>query len=228
VTVPPHIRVVARGNFVSNSGALVGTGEGWSMSWKFSDGGDGIQTGAQASDVHVENIANRLGEEIDTNRYSNHVSLFMVTAYRIKADGKMDGNPNLFTFSGGTEPRGNGSVDYPPQVALVVTSVAQNRGPARFGRFYLPAPSVSLQGDMRLDNASAQLYLDSWVACLKDMSDEVDLGVTHSSELVNISTLQGGVQQGVDRLEVGRVLDTHRSRRRNLLEERVVGTHVDW
>jgi hypothetical protein len=34
--------------------------------------------------------------------------------------------------------------------------------------------------------------------------------------------------QGVDHIEVGRVYDTIRSRRRSLLEERFVGAQIDW
>ena len=51
-----------------------------------------------------------------------------------------------------------------------------------------------------------------------------------SSTGLNVSTRGGpdGTKQVIDHVEVGRVLDTLRTRRRALLEDRQIDAHIDW
>lgn len=227
MTVPIHMKVVARGDFVGTGGGAPATGESWTFSLKFSRDAGGLIADAQANDVHVDAIFARIGEYISTSLFQDTVVLTGVSAYAIKADGLMEGNPNTFLGTG-TLPRGTGTLHYPFQVATVVSTVAENRGPARFGRFFLPGPAVQLGADGRMPVGDVITLVSLTTDMLKDVSDEVDLGLDHSSELLNISSLGGGTRQTVDFIRIGRVYDTHRSRRTSLDEDYQNSGHIDW
>lgn len=227
MTVPTHIKVVARGDFVNTAGGAAATGESWTMSWKFSREGGGLTADATASDVHVDAIFTRVGEYLATSQFQDTVVLTGISAYAIKPDGLMEGNPNTFLGTG-TLPRGTGTTHYPFQIATVVSTVAVNRGPARFGRFYLPGPALALGADGRMAAINVADLVTTTVDMLKDVSDEVDLGGAGSSNMINVSSLGGGTKQVVDFVRIGRVYDTHRSRRTSLDEDYQNSGHIDW
>lgn len=148
-------------------------------------------------------------------------------AYKIGTDGRMVGNPLLHDMSAANVAGGQ-TVRYPPQIALVMTTVGANRGPGRFGRFYLPT-AVQLDADMRISVSSATAAADSATAFLKAVSDAIDLpDTTLSAAGLNVSGIGAGTNQQIDHLECGRALDTLRNRRKSLLEDRHVHGHIDW
>lgn len=161
---------------------------------------------------------------------NNGTELVDWRAYVIGTDGRMEGDP-LRVDLAASHIKGPGGVRYPPQVALVVTTVGDNRGPARYGRFYLPGPSQSMDSDFRLTATNATAYADAAATFLKGISDSIDLPLTTSSSAAcNVSSRGGadGTLQGVDHVEVGRVYDTLRTRRNSMKEERIVGGNIDW
>jgi len=221
MAVPVHIKIVFRGVFS-------GTPEQWSFGQHYS--ADVIASpDAEASDVRLDDCATAFDTwlHVAQAQFPSSAKLTDIRAYKIGTDGRMEGDPNIFdatTLNIG----GASSVVYPPQIALVMTHVAEHRGPARFGRNFLPT-SAPVGSDFRISTSVADNIMAQWVGFLKDVSDCVDLAGGNSSELLNISASgPGGARQTVDHVEVGRALDTLRSRRRSLLEERRIGTHIDW
>lgn len=224
MATPVHMKFTFRGVFL-------GTPEEWSFGARFSRDNE---AGADASigDIDQAGVTTALGALIAQSgggTFSAAVKCTDWRAYQIGPTGVMEENPLIVDVSsdglvGATANK------YPPQVSLVATLVANNRGPARFGRLYLPGPAAALDASMRISLADATSYATKVTAFLKAVSDSIDLELTQSSEGLNISEVPpvSGSRQTIDHVEVGRVLDTLRSRRRGLLEERYEHTHIDW
>jgi len=225
MAVPLHARCVWRGSFAN-------TEEVWSFHAKF---GTAFNNAPDVGygDIRMDDI----GDAFATFLNGPHISVSVVAedirVYLIGADGRMSGNgPVMHTFAPGAVKGSGQAYAYPPQVALAISTVATDRGPAKKGRFYLPGPSRNLADDGRLDLANTGDYLTRVTQLLKDTSDCFDAQGLRSVSAVNISPgpagSSTGTQQNIDHLEVGRVYDTIRTRRNALLEEYVVGGHIDW
>lgn len=225
VAVPTHFKFVFRGVFRSSP-------ETWSFSCRMSrDNTIGVD--ALLTDISVAGVDAAVFGLMQSTLIRDTVEMVDWRAYIIGADGLMEGNGPLLREYAPAELKGTATgVQFPPQVALVVTTVGPNRGPARFGRFYLPGPSKALQADSRLSIADAAAYVTVTTNFLKAVSDSIDLEGTQSSEGLNISPGPAGsaegTRQAIDHVEVGRVYDTLRNRRKSLLEEREVSGHIDW
>lgn len=222
MTVKPHIKVVFRGVFASSP-------EEWSFGLHFdSDDPLGIDD-AGAGDVHLDQCLTAAQAFIGTALFQSRVKLTDIRAYKIKPDGLTEGNPNILLIPAGSQPTGASGVSLPLQIAWAVTTVGADRGPARFGRFYLPGPARTVEADGRVNQPQTQEALAQVVTFTKAVSDAVDLsGFTTSANLVNVSGIGTGTTQVVDHLELGRVLDTMRSRRNKLDEAREKSGHIDW
>jgi hypothetical protein len=143
----------------------------------------------------------------------------------------MEADPLLVDVTGGTPVAGTFANKYPPQIACCVTLVANNRGPAKYGRLFLPGPATALSADLRIGETEATAVAEGVTLFLKAVADSIDLTLpTASSECLNVSVRGGpdGTKQTVDHVEVGRVLDTIRTRRNKMDEERHVHGHIDW
>jgi len=221
--VPTHFQFVFRGTFVN-------TPEEWSFGAKFSRTNT-INEDATFGDIDEGGVDDAFATLLGNAYFHAGVKAADWRAYIIGTDGKMEGNgPLLRTYDSGN-PQGSSGNRQPPQVSLVATLIATNKGPAHFGRLFLPGPAKAVADDLRLSTTDATGYLDLVVAFLKSVSDQIDLDDTNSSECVNVSPMGGagaGTLQVVDHVEVGRVYDTLRTRRRQLLEERIVGGQIDW
>lgn len=223
MAVPTHFRFSIRGEFT-------GTPEGWNYGFKF---GRDVSASEDAGlgDIDEAAVSTALATFHSNSIFTMVSHLTEWRAYVIGTDGKMEGNgPLLHEYA--TEVAGGSSGSFmPPQVSLAVTTVADDRGPGKLGRFYLPGVRLQVAPDMRISEAEADDVNELVVAMLKGISDAIDIpGTIESSTAVNISTRPSpdGTRQDVDHLEVGRVYDTIRSRRRSLLEERFVGGQIDW
>lgn len=109
---------------------------------------------------------------------------------------------------------------YPPQVCYVVTlSSGQSLGKANFGRFYVPTPSAiaGQSSDGRISASNANNMRDAAKSMLHAVEGEVSQ-IPREARLVIMSKLGNGATKSVQRIAVGRALDTQR-RRRNQLEE---------
>jgi hypothetical protein len=222
MTVPTHFKFTFRGKFQS-------TPEIWSFGVKFArDVEEGPDAGL--GDIDQGAVTTALTDYF--NFSGAGVSGFVLAtdwrAYVIGTDGRMEGDPLVVDVSDAGI-QGHGTNRYPPQVALAITTVAPNRGPARFGRWYLPGPTQGMGTDLRLTVTDAQAYGEAAAAFLKDISDAIDLpGTVSSSAGVHASSGGGGTLQAIDHVEVGRVFDTTRTRRNAMLEDREVRAHIDW
>lgn len=222
--VPTHFRFTVRGDFLNSPE-------------HFSFGFHMTREVGGADDVELEAIdETAVSTALDTmissgsSAFGAAVKVTDWRAYVIGTDGRMEGDPLIVDVST-DDIKGTGTDRYPPQIALVATFVADNRGPARFGRFYLPSPAVVLGTNLRLSDANASGYAESVTQFLKGVSDAIDFPLTTSSEGCNVSTRGGagaGTIQPIDHVEMGLALDTLRSRRRSLDEERHVHGTIDW
>lgn len=225
MAVPTHFRFVVRGSFI-------GAEETWSTSCHFSRDNP-AEPDAGLDDINEGNVTSAVAAYFGTSEHLASTQVDDWRFYVIGTDGHMEGNGPLLHEFEDNEVKGTGtSYKYPNQVALVATLVATNRGPARFGRMYLPPPNKGLDTTGRLSAADAGFLADSVGAFLKAVADSIDMELTTSSEGLNISPgppgSSVGTRQTIDHIEVGRVLDTMRSRRRSLIEERAVAGHLDW
>lgn len=217
----PHLRFTFRGDFV-------GTPEQFSFGFHMSRQETG-QPDATVDDINTGAVTSALtafwqqgDPAIPTN-----AKLTDWRAYNIDNTGHMEGNPLLVDVSAANITGGQ-TIKFPPQVALVITTVGANRGPARFGRFYLPT-AATMDATMRMSVSSATAAADSCTAFMKAVSDAVDIPLRISGvDGINVSGIGAGTNQVIDHLEVGRALDTLRNRRKSLLEERHVHGHIDW
>lgn len=108
----------------------------------------------------------------------------------------------------------------PPQVAYVVTLRAEDyrRGPAAFGRFYVPCGDVGVTGTGVFSEASAQAYADRAGTFLED----IQFISADPGEVLRVQLFGDGVggprQSNVRSVEVGNVYDTQRRRRASIDE----------
>lgn len=221
--VPTHFKFTFRGIFNNSP-------EQWSFGAHFKrDVGSAEDSGVD--DINQGAVTSALSALMQNVGMGGDVWATDWRAYEIGTNGKMQNNPLLVDVSSDTSCRGNSTNRFPPQIATCITLVANNRGPARYGRFYLPGPSASMASDWRMTEANAAAIAETVTTFLKSVADSIDLTLpTTSSECLNVSVRGGadGTKQTVDHVEVGRVFDTIRSRRNKLLEERHVHGHIDW
>lgn len=221
--VPTHFKFVFRGVFEN-------TEEEWSFSVKYRRDVLGLPD-ADVHDVNDAAVTTALSTLITTGGIGAFSSSLLATEWRLYAQGSdnhAEGDIKKVIIP--TPIRGGAPNLYPSQISLCITTVSDDRGPGRLGRFYLPGPTGPLS-DFRLSTATATSYATVVTAFLKGISDAIDLpGTTDSAPAVNISGLPvlTGTKQDIDHIEVGRVLDTMQSRRRQLLEERFEGGQIDW
>jgi hypothetical protein len=224
VPVPTHFRFTARGFFFN-------TPEQWSIGFHMSrDQAAGPD--ADLGQVNEGQVTTAFAAFMNSGVIATTVRLQDWRCYQIGTDGRMEGNGPLLHDYAGTPVQGNGIIKYPPQVSLKATFVAPNRGPAKLGGFYIPGPTADLQNDLRLSTTDATAAITAVTNLLKGVSNAIDLPNTIlSAHGLNVSTRGGngsGTKQQIDHVEVGRVLDTLRTRRGALLEARQVGGHIDW
>lgn len=110
---------------------------------------------------------------------------------------------------------GSATEIYPNQVALVVSlTTGVTRGPAHRGRFYLPMPSMAMEATGLIGAAQrdqVKTSTDTFIAALNAINANYDVAVFSRKLGAPAHRLVTGV-------EVGRVLDTQRRRRRSLAE----------
>lgn len=212
MAVPPHLHVDWRGIFV-------GTNETWSH-------GLNLRHRDDPTRVKLNDLVGAWAT-MAQGILSGGVQLTDVRVYRIGSNGRMIGNPHVKMLSPEEGPRGNGTgLVYPSQIALAVTLEGPNRGPARFGRFYLPGPNMALQADGRMSESHQTIALGFLREFLFKARDSYDLlGGPDVVDLnpINVSTLGNdgaGTYQEITRVGLGRVFDTQRRRRRSLDEAR--------
>lgn len=116
----------------------------------------------------------------------------------------------------------------PSQCCVVVSLVTGlDRGWAHRGRFYSPAPAITLSPvDGLMDTTKATSIGAAAKVFLESLSDYPGLDPPTSPNAVVMSAKGTGATHPVTGVEIGRVIDTQR-RRRNALKEQYVLTPVD-
>lgn len=223
MAVPTHFKFVFRGIFEN-------TEEEWSFSVKYRRDVQNFPdaTVEDIDDAAVTAALTALMGASGVGAFSSSILATEWRAYAQGTDNRAEGDIKKVIL--GTPARGGTPNKYPSQISLCVTTVADDRGPGRLGRFYLPAPTGALT-DFRLTTTIATNYAVVTTAFLKAVSDAIDLpNTTDSAPAVNISGLPvlTGTKQDIDHVEVGLVLDTIQTRRRQLVEERYEHTQIDW
>lgn len=225
MSVPTHIRVAVRGSFA-------GTPEAWSNTFHFSRE-NGAAPDADYAEIDVDGMLADCAAFYGSSDFCSTVVVDDVRAYVIGTNGRMQGNgPKMAIAAPGAVHGSGGAFTHPPQITLVMTTVAVNRGPAKFGRVFLPMPNIGTGADGRLSTGSATNIGTAFGAFYKALSDRIDLDLANSSKGLNVSEGPAGSPTGtaqeIDHIEVGRVWDTLRNRRKSLLEDRQVLGHLDW
>lgn len=137
----------------------------------------------------------------------------------IKIDGKYAQPYTIRKDNTAAQTPGSAS-NYPPQVSLVATlETGVTRGNACRGRMFFPIPRGGIGQDGRISAAAASEFAGQVKTLLDDINSvDPDMRV-HVMSPGGIKDTAGR-QRIVTGVSVGRVLDTMRSRRAQLLEER--------
>jgi hypothetical protein len=222
---PKHFRFVFRGT-------LLGSPETWSFGFHMQRV---IDAGSDATldMIHEDQVTTAVAAFFGTAEISNKVQVDDWRAYQIDETGHMEGNgPLLHTYAVGEQLGASATQQKPPQIAVVVSTLAVDRGPAKRGRFYLPGPTGAVGTDWRMPADQAASYEVQTRTFMKAVANAIDLPGLTSVAGINVSHLpvgsSAGTSQDIDHLEVGRAYDTLRNRRKSLVEDASVGAHIDW
>jgi hypothetical protein len=219
-----HIQVTWGGSLPGN--------ETWSCSLKMADARPGspvigndayiatMDMGDYADFVKtpIQNFHEDAGSNINPAAVLRYVKVA-----KIQHDGKMDADDSSeeFVYAGDGIPGGGSTgLQYPNQCSLVVSLTTRvTRGPAHRGRFYMPLPSHYIGADGCISIADAQAVADSAAAFIESISDVPGLDIPSSPGVVVMSRKSSAARTyNVEGVEVGRVIDTQRRRRRSLPE----------
>ena len=217
--------MTVRGDFLNSP-------EHWSFGCHF----DRRNTGAPDAgfdDVDESGVSDAVVAFLGSTLFSNKIEVRDFRFYVIGTNGKMEGNaPMLHEYAPGELKGGSAGTKFPSQCSVAVSTIATNRGPAQRGRFYLPTVVTQIEDDWMLGDAVAGVIREAATTFLKSVSDQIDLVELNQSAAVNVSPgpigSADGTLQEVNHLEVGRVVDTVRNRRRSMLETYNVGGSIDW
>lgn len=150
---------------------------------------------------------------------SNFAALGWVKFNQVGVDGKQLGSVTAFKDLAPVA-AGSSSGTYPAQVALVATlETGLTRGLAHRGRIFLPSPKFPVDADGRITQANADACATSVASLISSINAVTGYGSTIVASKGGINQAAGD-QRSVTGVTVGRVLDTMRSRRTSLPEER--------
>lgn len=199
--------------YVQWGGKLPGN-EAWSCGLRLYNAGGGALTNdpavLAAATAAITAFHNRA-----TSYISSSAKLSFVKANVIGTDGHYVASTTLEQVVADVPGGGSASNPYPNQVALAVSLVTGfSRGPAHRGRFYLPMPYAPVGSDGLISSTDRDLVKTSattMLTALNAMSSNLKVGVF--SRKLGVAG-----HRAVTGIEVGRVLDTQRRRRRSLKE----------
>lgn len=195
-------------------GPLFTEGEQWSMSLRstpnFAEGGAG-----SAEDTLTE-LEAVLRTWWATGPASPNAKLGWLKYNRIAADGKyMHEWSNTRELTTLVTPSAS-TTRFPPQCAVVATlETGVTRGLAHRGRLFIPVPKHTIAETGRLSAASATDMATSVATLLTNLN-----GVANYGTNIVASSVREGAERPITGVSMGRVIDTVRSRRAQLKEER--------
>lgn len=190
-------------------------------------GGERFSIGVRCTNAFVDNQSveqdrcDALAAAVSTwwagnNGIGNNAVLDTVKWNLIGVDGRYVNDYTTATFLTTPVPAGGAASPHPNQIALVATLTTNaTRGLASRGRMFMPAPVAQPGADGRITAAEA-LTVANGVKNLLVAIDAVEgIGIP-----VIASNVGAGQERFIRGVEVGRVLDTMRSRRTSLDEDR--------
>lgn len=206
----PFLRLVVNGTLANNR-------EQFSFGCSFIGATDGGM-GSAPSEVPPEIVtATAVLFNLSTGVVDGGVYLTNLKLNLIGTDGRYVDQSDTVQHDYAEPVGSNGMPDYPPQIATVVTlRTGARRGLASRGRFYLPPPSFNVEGGGVLSEVSAATIRDrvaTWLQACEAALPGFDLGV--------VSNVREGAERRVTGIDVGRALDTMRSRRTKVPENYV-------
>lgn len=164
-----------------------------------------------------EAVIEAASDFIQSGRIYSFVRLDTIKLNLIGPDGKYVDPDDTVEHTFETPVAGGQSGTIPPQIALAATlRTGSRRGLANAGRIYIPGPTGNCDASGRLSETDAAAHAAHVADLINDLNvalDEFVVGVA--------SNVRGGAMRAVERVEVGRVFDTIRSRRTSLPEDRV-------
>lgn len=225
VAFSPHGKVVLRGVFGTTATTQI---EEWSASMSYDVVGEDLglmpstigETALAAIATAWEAVIEESGTS-PTPVFSDITWLTEVCYYRAQADGtSTTGVWERYFLPAPAQGIATNS-EMPLQIATVVTLDAGGPRGGRFGRFYLPA--LSLTPDLgRWPAGAAEGLVENVQTALAAVNTALSTAVADVVELVVASGRGDGENRPVRELRVGRVPDTMRSRRSALNEDYAV------
>jgi hypothetical protein len=152
-----------------------------------------------------------------TMGFTNAARLLSLKAAYILETGKYpaDVAASVYTYPAPVLGSNAGTFPLPQQTLAVSFSGNTPRGRASKGRIYLPPQNFAITNDGRISVAAADAFeapIVTWLTALK--------GTAQVGEILIMSKLDAGKTTVINKVSIGRVVDTMRSRRRSLLEAR--------
>lgn len=118
---------------------------------------------------------------------------------------------------------GTGAPVMPPQIALVLSlRTDAERGRAHAGRIFLPASKFTVGADGRISQAQVDATMLWTRTFISNLNNWPGLDLPWEPEVHIVSGINGDYRP-VTKMRIGRVLDTQRRRREDLLEEYTEG-----
>ena len=220
MAAPPHYKVIFSG-VVGDPSAPA---EIWSFGLALGGNPEADLTKAQMLTM-ANNCSSAFGN-LTAGIQSNTV-LTRIRVVRIRNDGlyarDTDGSYMKADLLSPTQ-AGTQAVAVPPQVALAISLRSTFPGPLGRGRFYLPGPLVgTLDSSGRLSTTVRTGHLNRAVTFLNAVNtSSLALNPALRVSIASAGSASQGIPAGmrnVTSVAVGRVLDTQRRRRNDLLEE---------
>lgn len=184
--------------------------ETWTCSLNFAGG-----TSAVAPDEVPQDVVDACATWIATSVISERALLTTLKLNEIGPDGRYVRPTTVQHDYVAPFPAGNSNTNLPAQNALAITlRTAAQRGRASRGRFFQPLPAVNVDSSGFIPAAQRLAILDGAETLLNALNEALDpwrLGI--------LSDVGEGASRPVTRVEVGRVVDTIRSRRNKLAED---------
>jgi hypothetical protein len=212
--------------YVTIGGTQLGASETWQTGMRFAP--DATKTAADLlatyNDISLSDIFDAAGTVIGNVgtgwRYYNSQVLKWAKLAVIGVNGHYAGEPRMFEGTkAGTVASSGGS---PPQLALVATlGTGHTFGKAQRGRMYWPYPPDMNGAISPTTGQISQTVVDSWRLLVKNALRTIQGEVGTISVSVSLAVMSdsgAGTTNPVTQVGVGRIVDTQRRRRGDLVE----------
>lgn len=194
-------------------GGKLPSNESWSCGMRFFGPAASAETDATAMLVPVSAAVvafhQRVGSKIGTNAKLSFVKVNGInTAGHYISEAT---NQALYADLAGGSPQS----PHAHQIALAVSlTTGFSRGPAHRGRIYLPAPCITVEADGLFPEADVSAVKTSF------LTFRTALNAAHTDWELAVFSRKAGApgHRAITGVEIGRVPDTQRRRRRSLLE----------